>query len=120
LVDDQDEWLEIQADIGGGNPSALGLVTNKSTDPTALGDNHQVLAYGYDLDAQQNLTIHICDPNSGPDDTIVLSLNMSDPIHITPITEISLEEPKKASAKQSGSQQMSHSTPHTRWIHHRE
>ena len=42
-----------------------------------LGHNHQVLAYGYDLDGSQ-LTIRICDPNWPGDDGVTLSLDISD------------------------------------------
>ena len=42
------EWPQIRRDIDEGTPSPLGLVRVKSIDPLDLGDNHQVLAYGYE------------------------------------------------------------------------
>src|SRR5262245_18969297 len=44
------EWPKIRADLDGGSLSTLGLVKVVSLDPNQLGRNHQVVAYGYDLD----------------------------------------------------------------------
>jgi hypothetical protein len=51
------EWPAIQADLDAGMPSPLGLVTNN------VSTCHQVLAYGYDLDDSQNLTLYCYDCN---------------------------------------------------------
>ncbi len=70
-------WPQIQATIDGGEPSPIGLVMVKSLLPTDLGENHQVLAYGYQL-KQQQLTLHIYDPNAPLDDGIQASLGISE------------------------------------------
>lgn len=84
-----EEWPKIKADIDGGQLSPLGLITVHSTDPKMLGHNHQVLAYGYDLDDANRLTLHLYDPNTAPSasDTVTLSLDLSHPTRTTPITD---------------------------------
>src|SRR5438132_2890598 len=46
----REEWPKIRADIDSGHPSPLGLVRVKSTNPFDLKNDHQVLAYAYDLE----------------------------------------------------------------------
>ena len=41
-----DEWPKIQSDIDSGVLSPMALIEVKDTDPTLMGKNHQVLAYG--------------------------------------------------------------------------
>jgi hypothetical protein len=76
-----EEWPKVKADIDNGHPSPLGLVTVYSANPADLGQNHQVLAYGYDLDDSNNLTLHVYDPNTEAQnaDGAKLSLNLSHP-----------------------------------------
>jgi hypothetical protein len=84
----KEEWPKIKADIDGGNLAPLGVVTVYSADPTMLGHNHQVLAYGYEVDDANRLTLHLYDPNtssSGADD-VRLSLDLSNPTKTSPIT----------------------------------
>ncbi|GAC1404156.1 MAG: hypothetical protein NVSMB49_22440 [Ktedonobacteraceae bacterium] len=81
----EEEWPKIQKDIDAGKLSPIGLVLVKSLDPTALGDNHVVLVYGYDLNGT-NLVLHVYDPNKPDRDDVTLSLNIADPEHTTPIT----------------------------------
>ena len=81
-----DEWPRIKAEIDANRPCCLGLVTVFSLNPGDLGQNHQVMAYGYDLDAAQNLTLRLYDPNSPMKDGITLSMNLSRPAASTPIS----------------------------------
>jgi hypothetical protein len=74
----RDEWPRIQRDIDSDLPSPLGLVNCKSADPTLLGRNHQVLAYGYDL-AGTDLTLAVYDPNAPDDDDVTISLSLASP-----------------------------------------
>ena len=46
----RDEWPKVRADIDAGHPSTLGLVRVISSDSRQLKQDHQVLAYGYELD----------------------------------------------------------------------
>jgi hypothetical protein len=72
------EWPKIRADIDAGHPSTLGLVRVKSTNPFDLKENHQVLAYGYDLE-HSSLTLRLYDPNLPGRDDVTLSLDPADP-----------------------------------------
>jgi Ig-like domain from next to BRCA1 gene len=83
-----EEWPRVKADIDSGMLSPLALVTVYTTDPTMMGHNHQVLAYAYELDDANVLTLHLYDPNTAPfaADDVFLSLDLSNPTHTTPIT----------------------------------
>ena len=48
----RDEWPKVRADIDAGHPSALGLIKVRSNDPRQLKHDHQVLAYGYDVQGE--------------------------------------------------------------------
>jgi hypothetical protein len=72
-----EEVPKIRSDLDGGNLSMLGLVRVVSLDPQLLGHNHQVVAWGYDLDGSA-LSLRIYDPNWPGDDTITISLDISD------------------------------------------
>lgn len=80
-----EEWPKIRAEINSGHPSPLGLVTVKSINPGQIFDNHQVLAYGYNLDGA-NLKIYVYDPNYPGNDNITIALSIADPQHTTPVT----------------------------------
>jgi hypothetical protein len=71
------EWPLIRSDLDAGRLSMLGLVRALGLDPKDLGHNHQVVAYGYDLDGSA-LTIRICDPNWPGDTGVTISLDVSD------------------------------------------
>jgi hypothetical protein len=72
-----EEWPRIKADLDAGQLSMLGLVRVVDADPNKLGHNHQVVAYGYDLEGTA-LRIRIYDPNWPRDDTVSISLNLAD------------------------------------------
>jgi hypothetical protein len=72
------EWPAIQRDIDGGSLATIGLVKVVGRDPNQLGQNHQVLAYGYDL-AGTTLTIRIYDPNYPDDEDVTLTFDTADP-----------------------------------------
>ncbi|MDQ6613947.1 MAG: hypothetical protein M3083_04175 [Actinomycetota bacterium] len=76
----EDEWPTIRSDLDAGRPAPLGLVTVASPNPAQLGENHQVLAYGYDLNGDQ-LTIKVYDPNTdlGSADDVHISLSLANP-----------------------------------------
>lgn len=68
------EFPLIRQDILEGHLSPIGLILIKSTLPTDLGKNHQVLAYGYQMNGD-DVTIFLYDPNSPNNDSIKLSFN---------------------------------------------
>jgi len=74
----QREWPLVRQDIDSNRLSPLGLIKTKSNDPARLGQNHQVLAYGYDLNGS-NLALAIYDPNAPDDDQARITLNIASP-----------------------------------------
>ena len=83
-----EEWpARIQPELDAGRLCCIGLVTVASPNPGDLGRNHQVMAYGYDLDGAGNLVLHVYDPNTAPAqaDGVTISLSLLDPEHATPI-----------------------------------
>ena len=72
------EWPRIRADLDAGKLATVGLVRTVNADPMQLSQNHQVLAYGYDLDGSK-LSIRIWDPNFPRDDDVVVGLDLADP-----------------------------------------
>ena len=78
------EWPIIKQMLDSGNPCPLGLVRVKSTDLSQLGQNHQVLATGYEV-SEDLLTLFIYDPNYPNRDDLTLSLSLATPEQPTPI-----------------------------------
>jgi hypothetical protein len=72
-----EEWPRIRADLDAGRLSMVGLVRVVDADPKKLGRNHQVVAYGYDLEGSA-LTIRIYDPNWPRDPDVTISLDLAD------------------------------------------
>jgi hypothetical protein len=80
-----EEWPLIRADLDRGVLSPMAFIRVKSHDPFQMGENHQILAYGYDL-SWPNLTIHVYDSNYPDRDDVNISLSLADPQHTTDIT----------------------------------
>jgi hypothetical protein len=72
------EWPAIQDDLDKGQLATVGLVKVIGRDPNMLGHNHQVIAYGYDLDGT-TVTLRIYDPNYPNDDDVTLRFDTADP-----------------------------------------
>jgi hypothetical protein len=73
------EWARVRHELDQGRPAALGLVRARSLSPFRLARNHQVLAYGYDLDEGTGaLSIAVYDPNHPDDDGVSLNLELAD------------------------------------------
>jgi hypothetical protein len=81
----REEWPKIKSDIDNSKLSPLGLIQVKSLDPFQMGDNHQVLAYRYDLNGD-DLDIFLYDPNKENDDNVRISLNIGNPEHTTQVS----------------------------------
>jgi hypothetical protein len=79
------EWPAIRGDLDRGALSPLGLVKAKSRNPADLGKNHQVLAWGYDLEGTR-LTLRLYDPNHPDDDGVTMALDLGRPRRATPVT----------------------------------
>lgn len=80
-----EEWPKVRDDIDSGHPCPLGLVKVKSMNPLDLKENHQVLAYGYEL-LGSSLTLHLYDPNWPGRDDVRLSLGLAAPSRPTAVT----------------------------------
>lgn len=76
----KDEWPAVKHDLDAGRPCALGLVTVKSSKPKDLSKNHQVLAWGYELDGDQ-VMVKVYDPNTDrtAGDGVRISMAVGDP-----------------------------------------
>jgi hypothetical protein len=72
------EWPAIRRDLDAGRLVSIGLVRVVSANPLALTRNHQVLAWGYDLD-DGRLELRIYDPNWPDDDDVTIGLDVADP-----------------------------------------
>jgi hypothetical protein len=66
------EWPKIRAEIDAGHPSAVALVRTKSTWIFDIGQNHQVLAYGYRVNGA-TVQLWYYDPNHPDDDNAYFS-----------------------------------------------
>lgn len=72
------EWPRIRRDLDAGRLVPLGLVRVISANPLDLTRNHQVLAFGYDLEGTA-LTLRVYDPNHPGDDGVSIGLDLADP-----------------------------------------
>jgi hypothetical protein len=79
-----DEWPKIRAELDAGRLVNLALIQIKSLNPGDMGQNHQVLAWGYDVDGN-DVDLRIYDPNCLDMDNVCLSFNSGDPQHTTPV-----------------------------------
>ena len=71
------EWPRIKRDLDRGVLSPIGLVRVQSFNPLELGRNHQVLAYGYELDERSaRVAISVYDPNHPGADDVALSFSL--------------------------------------------
>lgn len=72
----------IRSTIDAKHPCTLGLVTVHAADPTQLGMNHQVLAWGYE-DSGATTTVKVYDPNLPDDDHLTITFDHTDPAQAT-------------------------------------
>jgi hypothetical protein len=81
------QWARVRRELDAGRLAALGLIRPRSRNPLRLGENHQVLAWGYGLDeASGSLLIAIYDPNHAGRDDVTLALNLREPAGILSAT----------------------------------
>jgi hypothetical protein len=71
----RDAWPAVRREIDADRAAVVGLLHAVSRDPRRLVANHQVVAYGYEVDtAAGTVALRIYDPNHPDDDTIRLRL----------------------------------------------
>jgi hypothetical protein len=76
----QREWPRVRRELDAGRLAALGLIRVHSRDPLRLGENHQVLSYGYDLHEKSgSLQLAIYDPSYHSQNNLRLALNLRAP-----------------------------------------
>ena len=73
----QDEYTKLRSAVDAGKPVPLGLIV--ATDLSGLPHNHQVVAYGYDLDAAGNPSIVYIYDNNHPDEDVTLTARTDGP-----------------------------------------
>ncbi len=69
------EWPRIRADIDAGRLAMVGLVRHQGWSPFALTKDHQVLAYAYEIDGDDAVTLRIYDPNWPDQDDATVTLS---------------------------------------------
>jgi hypothetical protein len=75
------EWPRVRDRLDRGQLTPLGLVKQRSPNPLKMGENHQVLAYGYDLDTSTTqVRVQVYDPNYPNDDDIWLKFGLLGPV----------------------------------------
>ena len=72
----------VRATIDAGHPCPLGVVCVHSANPQDLGQNHQVLAYGY-TDTATTSTLRLYDCNHPDDDSVTITFDHTNPHHST-------------------------------------
>jgi hypothetical protein len=85
------EWPKIKAELDQGHLVMIGLVKIVSADPRDLNHNHQVIAYGYDLEGS-DLRLLILDPNI-PRREVELGIDISDARGETTVTYGTVDPP---------------------------
>lgn len=68
------EWPPIQAAIDDGRLAVVGLIRVHGRNPLRLTGNHQVLAYGYELDGAA-IRLRVYDPNWPGRDTVTVPVD---------------------------------------------
>ena len=72
-------WPGIKAELDAGRLSPIGLIKIKTFDLTKMQKNHQVLAYGYELDEGAGaLAVRVYDPNRPDDDEARIHVALGD------------------------------------------
>jgi hypothetical protein len=72
----------VRSTIDSGHPCPLGLVCVHSLNPKDLGENHQVLAWGYE-DQGSTTTVQVYDCNHPDDDDVTITFDHTNPGHTT-------------------------------------
>ncbi len=74
----REEWPRIRAEIDRGRLAPLGFIRHRSANPFRLGQNHQVMAYGYTRSGTTGaVSLRIYDPNHGPRDDLTMRFDPS-------------------------------------------
>jgi len=86
------EWPRVRQELDAGRLAVVILVRVLGHNPLEMGRNHQVLAYGYDLEGS-DLTLHVYDPNWPGADDVTLHLDVADPRSVIATTYSKPDDP---------------------------
>ena len=67
-----ESWLSLRYKLAGGRFAVIGLIYKDFRESVRVWDNHQVLAYGYEVMSDGTIRILLYDPNYPGDDSIAL------------------------------------------------
>jgi hypothetical protein len=83
----REQWPHLRAALDAGTLSPIGLVTVHGADLTKVGNNHQVLAYGYVLDGDR-VELAVYDPNTPASraDDVRIRFGLAAPAKAEPMT----------------------------------
>jgi hypothetical protein len=81
----EDEMPKLRATIDSGHPCPIGLVCIHSANPMDMGQNHQVLAYGYE-DQGPTTTVWVYDSNHPDANDVTIAFDHTNPAHTTTFT----------------------------------
>jgi hypothetical protein len=80
-----EEWPHLRAELDRGRLAPFGFIRHRSVNPFRVGENHQVLAYGYSRDSSGEVRLRIYDPNHALRDDLTMTFNPAAPLGSTPI-----------------------------------
>lgn len=81
----REEWPRLRAEIDRGRLAPFGFIRHRSANPFRLGENHQVLAYGYAREGGE-VSLRLYDPNHALRDDLTMTFDPSAPLDAAPIT----------------------------------
>jgi hypothetical protein len=73
----REEWPRLRAELERGRLAPFGFIRHRSANPFRVGENHQVLAYGYSLGVSGEVTLRLYDPNHALRDDLTMTFNPS-------------------------------------------
>jgi hypothetical protein len=73
-------WPRVRGELDRGRLAPLGFNRYRSRNPLRLGDNHQVLSYGYDWNPDSGrVVLHLYDPNYALADDVTFTFHVRGP-----------------------------------------
>ena len=72
----EEEWPRLKAELDRDRLVPFGFIRRRSVNPFRVGENHQVLAYGYSRDAHSGaVALRVYDPNHALRDDLTMTFN---------------------------------------------
>jgi hypothetical protein len=70
-------WPAIRRTLDANKVATLGLIRASAKNPLQLKENHQVLAYGYDIGEDASIRVRVYDPNHPDKDNVWVPMDGS-------------------------------------------